>query len=192
MSILDKGYKEPSTANYMKFVEGVNIFRMLSDSIEGWEIWEEIQNEDGSTKRQPLRFRKDDEIPQEKVGFDKFGNSDLKFFWAFVVYNFTDERIQILELTQATIRQGILALIRNKKWGDPRDYNLAVTRIDGEPVKYIVQAEPKEELPKEILDKYKAMNIKLEKLYDGKDPFEKAKSKDEEVDLSDVPDKIPG
>jgi len=168
MNFLPKNYKEPVINNYMKFKEGNNTFRVLSSAITGFEWW--VDDKEGN--RKPVRSKTDDEMPE-----------DAKHFWAFVVYNLNDERIQILEITQVGIRKAITALINNEKWGDPKEYNIVITRTgEGFETEYQVTPEPKEKLDKDILDKYGNMNVNLDALYEGDDPF---KEKDE-VDIDEA------
>jgi hypothetical protein len=66
-----------------------------------------------------------------------------KHFWAFAVWNYADNAVQILEVTQATILGQSSGLISNTDWGDPRGYDISVIRkgqsLDTE---YTVQPSP--------------------------------------------------
>jgi hypothetical protein len=64
-------------------------------------------------------------------------------------------------------------LINDADWGDPREYDLKITRT-GESLetKYTVSPKPKKELPEAAKFEFELMNIKLEKLLTGEDPFE--------------------
>ncbi len=179
MQFLPKNYKEPITSNYMKFADGANPFRVLSSASIGFVWWEDTK--DGG--RKPIRVKTEDEIPSETAMLD-----GIKHFWAFVVWNFNDERVQILEVTQVTIREGIKALVVNAKWGDPKEYNIVVLKKgEGMETKYQVTPEPKEKLDKVILEKYKGMNINLEALFGGEDPFG---VKEDEVDIEEADKEI--
>lgn len=183
---LPQGYKEPNTNKYMKFVDGQNTFRVLSKAIVGNEFWKEIEKEDGTIGRTPIRRRMSEQINNDEIGTKKDGSPDFpKHFWAFVVYNWNDDAIQILEITQSGIRLAIKALVDNSKWGDPKEYNIVVTRIgEGFETKYNVQPEPKEKLDKEIVERYEKMNINLEELFNGGDPF--GRKNEEDIDISEV------
>ena len=180
MTFLPKDEKEPSTSKYMKFEKGENTFRVLSSAITGVEYWKEIINDDGSEVRKPFRLKPGVPVPVGDLGVDENGEVEIpKYFWAFVVYNRNSEKIQILELTQATIRRAVRALVDNPKWGDPKEYDITVTKEgDGYGTKYTVTPNPKEKMEPEIVESYKKMDIKLEVLYDGGDPF---KSDGEEI-----------
>src|SRR3990167_2619164 len=144
---LPDGYKE--TGNYMKLQEGENKFRILSSAIVGWEYW----NEDKDGNRKPIRKHMDEDLIMSEIQEpDK-----VKKFWAFIVWNYKDESIQILELTQNGIKKDLQALINNKKWGSPIDtYDLVVTKTGtGLATKYTTQADPKEPTTKVIKEALK-------------------------------------
>lgn len=168
---LPEGYKEPSQSNYMKFEKGENCFRVLDSAIVGWVWWEDKQ--DGG--RKPIRVRMNERVPS---------GTDCKLFWAFPVWNYRDEKVQILEITQSSIRKTIESYVRNQKWGDPKEYDLVVTKTgEGLETEYAVIAEPKEKLPEDILKAFKETPIDLEALYSGDDPF----SLDRDViDIDDI------
>jgi len=174
MTFLPEGYKEPTTENYMKFQDGENHFRILSSAIVGTEFWKEETNDKGEKVRKPVRRRLDEAITPDEIGVDKYGEPEkMKHFWAFVVYNRDAKRIQILEITQKTIQRAIKSLVNSKKWGDPQNYDIMVERSgEGLETDYVTQGEPPlEPTEKDIVKGYKAMNINLEALFDGDDPF---------------------
>ena len=160
-NFLPSNYKPPvGEGKYYKFEQGSNKFRILSDSIQGWEDWKE---EDG--QRKPIRTKE----KQAPISSDQ----KPKHFWAFVVWDYSDEKIKIMELTQITIQSAILALYKSEDWGDPKNYDITITKT-GEKMetKYNVIATPPKEVKKEIAEKYKNTKINLDKLFDGGDPFE--------------------
>jgi len=167
---LPKGYKIPEKpSNYLNMrEEGSYTFRPMSSPIIGWETWKDTP-EGGRT---PIRKRMDDLFDTADVD-----PSEVKHFWAFIVWNYKSESFQILEITQATIQKAIKALVRNDKWGNPKGkdgYDLVITRegLTMQDTNYSVSPNPKEELDTKIVDAYKENNIKLEALYDGADPFQ--------------------
>jgi hypothetical protein len=187
MSFLPADYKEPKPlGNYMKLEDGENNFRILSSAITGWEYWINDVNDEGKAIRKPVRIK-----PDGQVGMDFADNT--KHFWAFVVYNQDAKRIQILEITQRTIQKAIMALIKNVKWGDPKNYDITIVKSGKDlDTEYTVTPNPKEELDKEILKQYEAMNIELEELYKSGDPFknvskEEPKTDEGEISLEDIP-----
>jgi len=173
-SFLPENYKEPTKSNYMKFEMGSNRFRVLAPATLGNEYWtEEIV--DGVKKTISVRQDKDAAIPMDKVVTDKFGNLAVNFFWAFPVYNFSAEKIQILQIKQKSVRDGMQGFLKNKMWGSviPMEYNFEVVqskKADGK-TEYQVIAEPKEALDKDILAKFKSLNLDMSVWMAGNDPF---------------------
>ena len=122
---LPKDYTAPEVqSNYMTLEEGVNSFRVLSPAIVGYEWWVE----QGAEGRRPVRVRTLDEIPDE-VREATDSRQRAKHFWAFTVYNYKSQTIQILELKQKTVMRAIEAFVKNPKWGDPQGYDLQIEKV---------------------------------------------------------------
>ena len=154
----------------MRFVDGENKFRILGNPIMGWEGWKE--QPDGSNK--PVRKRMDESISVDEVDDE----SRIKHFWAMPVYNYQEEKIQILEITQKGILKSIRALEKSKDWGSPLNYDILVTKSGQKlETEYQVTPIPPKPLSKALLEDYKEMDINLEALFDGDDPFAKSKEK---------------
>lgn len=103
---LPPNYDVPSKrGNYMRFAEGENRFRILGFPIIGWESWEEM----GDGTRKPIRR------PMDKpFSVDEIENpEDIKHFWAMCVWNYQEEKVQILEITQKGIQKSIRALAKD-------------------------------------------------------------------------------
>lgn len=157
---LPDNYEAPRASdNYMKFQEGENKFRILSAPILGWEDW---------LDKKPVRFRFE-EKPTKPIDSTK----PIKHFWAFVVWNYSEKKIQILQITQATLRSKIEALSKDEEWGAPYFYDLKVWK-KGEGVKteYEVNPVPHRTVTKEIIAAYEAKPCNLEALFDSSDPFD--------------------
>ena len=167
---LPKGYKVPEPqSRYMRFEEGENKIRILSETLLGWEYW--VEDDEGN--RKPIRVRTEEELP---ANIAKTGRDKAKHFWAFIVWNYQLEAIQILELTQVGIQRAIEGLYKSKDWGDVSDYDIIVkktkTGTRDMDVEYNVIPTPKKKVAKEIEEALIANPINLEALYEGKDPFE--------------------
>ena len=132
MSFLPEKYNIPdANSGYMKFKQGDNRFRVLSSAIVGWESWI-----DEGGKRKPLRWKMDVRKSVEEIG------DDPKHFWAFVVWNYDAEKVQVLELTQKGIMATIKNLTQDEDWGDPKEYDIVVNR-EGEGLETQYQVTPK-------------------------------------------------
>lgn len=154
-------------SRYMKWEQGANKFRPLSSMITGWEGWRTYP--DGSKK--PVRFRVTDKIPTDAVD----NIDEIKPFYAFPVWNYKHEMVQILQITQKGIQKSIKALARNSDWGSPvgvDGYDITVIREgEGKETEYSVSPSPHKKLDPAVVEEYEAMTINLEALYSGDDPF---------------------
>ena len=187
-TFLPSNYKVPTSGgNYMRLKQDENPFRILSSAITGFEYW----NTDNKPVRSPDPIT---EVPHD-IKKDKDGKpTAIKHFWAFVVWNYADEAVQILEITQKSILKGMKAYIDNKKWGDPKGYDFVVTRTgEGMDTEYSVISEPKSETEEKVIKAYEAKNINLKALYKGEDPFAGGNSKEldetypDSVDADSIP-----
>ena len=163
MGFLPTGYEPPKNGgSYMKLADGKNKFRVLGSAIVGYEWWTEVEG-----KRSPSRSK----TLQEAV---EKGVEPLKHFWAFPVWNYQTEAIEVLELTQKTIMAAITQLVSDDEWGDPKEYDITVTRTGKElDTKYSVTPSPKREIDPVVTVVFQEMKINLDALFVGGDPFRK-------------------
>ena len=159
-------YEVPSSQDkYMKFIQGDNKFRILSSPIIGWEFW--VDGEDG--KRKPLRKPMDKPFTMDEADDPE----KIKHFWAMAVWNYKDEKVQILEITQKGIQKSLRALSVDADWGSPvQKYDITVNKT-GEKLEteYQTRPTPPKKMDEGIIKLYEDMNIVLERLFDGGDPF---------------------
>jgi hypothetical protein len=168
---LPKGYQTPeSERRYMEFAEGQNTFRILSSAIVGYEWWTETEE----ATRRPMRVRTAAEVPEE-VRTAPDVQDRPKHFWAFTVYNYEAQAIQVLEIKQQTIMRAIEALVNNPKWGSPRNFDLTIEKINTGSrdldVEYHVIPEPPSPLDEGIAELADNVPVNLDALYAGSDPF---------------------
>jgi len=165
MTFLPSEAQEPkSKSNYtMPLPEGRTKVRVIGSAIVGYEGW---SNEGG--KKTPIRYKMGE---QPEYGQD---GKEPKYFWAFVVWNYNQERLQIMAVTQKTIRGQIQALIDDEAWGSPLEYDLSITRTGKEmnDTEYQVMPTPKVKLDPTISGQYLANKIDLQVWMSGGDPFE--------------------
>ena len=170
MTFLPNEAKEPqSKSNYTLPYkqEGSFKFRVLDNAVVGFETWK-TEGE----KKIPIRHKTGEEPPFGEDG------KEPKYFWAFPVFNYTQDRIQIMVVTQKTIRNQMQALIDNEVWGNPQSYDITFTRkgLELADTTYTIMPNPHTELKPEILETYKRANLSLEDWFKGLDPFAKKDS----------------
>lgn len=159
MNFLPQDYKAPKMSdNYMKLQDGDNRIRILSRPIIGWEDWRD---------KTPVRFKMENK-PLSPIDPAK----GIKHFWAFIVWNHLEEKIQILEITQATVRYSLEALCKDVDWGSPYEYDIKINKQgEGKDSKYSVNPVPHKPVDPYILKQFKEKPIYLDALFDGADPF---------------------
>jgi hypothetical protein len=158
-SFLPADYEAPkSIGNYLKLQDGETKIRILSLPLLGWEDWED---------KKPVRYKMDN-----KPEFSNDPLKPLKHFWAMIVWNYTDQKIQIFQVTQATIIRELVSLIEDSDWGTPFRYDIKIKKTGKEmQTKYSVTAVPHRAITKDIMDAYAAKPIFLEALFHNADPF---------------------
>lgn len=162
-NFLPDDYEVPAkNVNYFRFEEGENKFRILDTPILGWIWWE--TEDDGS--RKPVRIQMDREVPAA------VNKDEVKHFWAMPVWNYKQEKVQILEVTQKGIQKSIKTLSDDSDWGNPTGYDMVVSKsgqkLDTE---YQVSPKPAKKLDPGISQVYTDLHIDLTALYRGEDPF---------------------
>ncbi len=159
MSFLPNGYEAPKLGNsYMKLVEGENRIRIMSRPVMGWEDW---------LDKKPVRFQMDKK-PMKSYDPKK----SVKHFWSFIVFNYKEEQIQIMHITQGTIRKSIEALCKDKDWGSPYAYDIKIMKSgDGMETEYAVNPVPHKAIDPYIITCFNEKRCNLEALFDNSDPF---------------------
>jgi hypothetical protein len=167
MSFLPTGYTRiPTNSDYMKFKDGENTFRVLSSAVIGYEYW--------NTQNKPVRSRERwDSIPDD-IRLEKDGKPKINHFWAFVVWNYEESRVQLLEVTQKSVQSQMKAYVDNARWGDPKMYDITVTKSGAMfDTEYQTVANPPiAPADQKILDAYAKKPVNLNALFDTDgDPF---------------------
>lgn len=162
-AFLPENYKVPSSNdNYMKFQDGENKFRILSAPVIGWVDWDD--------NKKVYRTKTREEQPE--VSRSSKAEAKISHFWAMSVWNYSEKRIQILEIKQSTIQKGIKVLVQDEDWGKPYTYDILVTRSkENGKTSYTVSPKPKKDLTDEVLKAQAEKRINLEALFTGADPF---------------------
>lgn len=155
---LPEGYEQPQTGgNFMKLQDGENKLRILSKPIVGWVDWKD---------KQAYRF------PMKQKPEKPLGKDPIKHFWAFIVWNYNAQSIQILEITQQTIQTAIGNLSKDEDWGAPFDYDLKIIKKGKDlQTEYTVTPSPKKPVPDEIQKAGLDKPCYLEAMFSGADPW---------------------
>jgi len=145
----------------MKIQQGENKIRILTQPILGWEEW--------TNDKKPIRYEYGD-----KPKKDLNPKQPAKHFLSFIVWNYADEEIQLLHVTQAGIRKGLETLCEDSDWGAPFFYDIKIFK-EGEEQKtrYTVNPLPHKSVAEHIIQAFKEKPCYLEALFLNKDPFSK-------------------
>jgi hypothetical protein len=168
MAFLPLDYEAPQGGNYMKLQTGENRFRVLGEAIVGNVFW--IVNHEGG--RKPIRRRMNEVIHDDELETRDGKRERVKHFWAFPVWNVKAEQVQILEITQSTIQSAILALHDSPDWGDPKGYDLIVTKSgSGMDTEYNTMPGRACDISADVMRAYMDAGINMDALFSGGDPF---------------------
>ncbi len=159
MTFLPEHEKQPE-GNYFKLQDGENTFRVLSSAITGYQYW--------NNDKKPIRLKEQPQGLPEDIRVENGKPGAVKYFWAFAVYSYRAQKVQILEVTQASIQNAIRSLVANTKWGDPKGYDISITRTGmGMDTEYSIMPNPHTPFEASL------PLPNLEALYSGEDPFAK-------------------
>jgi hypothetical protein len=175
-NFLPEGYdKIPSTGRYMKLADGKNTFRVLSSAITGWEYWNDMGK--------PVRLKERPSGRPLDIRTESDGRENIKHFWAFVVWNYAEKMVQILEITHKQIMAGIKNLVDDENWGNPKSYDIMISRNgSGFDTEYVTQAIPPKPLDPKIVAEYEQNPANLSALFGGGDPFATKPAAEEAID----------
>jgi len=154
-----------SSGQFAKIQDGANRFRFLSDVVIGWEGWKD---------KKPFRHEGAVcKIKPEQVDLNQNGKPNINYFWAMVVWNYAEKRVQVLELTQKTIMSPLYDMEQNADWGDLKNYDIEINKKkEGDKTSYTVLGIPPKPLSEEIQTAYAETEVKLEKLFEGEYPMQ--------------------
>lgn len=154
-----------SSSQFMKFQDGLNRFRVLSDIVFGWEGWK---------NNKPFRHEGDVcQIKPEQVDLNQNGKPNINYFWALVVWNYKEKKIQVLEITQKTIMSVLYEYEQKEEYGDLKGYDVEITKKKeaGDKTTYTTIALPPKPLAKEIEEAYIDTDVDLKKIFEGEYPM---------------------
>lgn len=158
-TFLPQDYETPQGGgSYMKLQQGENKIRILSKPIIGWIDWD---------NNKPLRFGMKNK-PEKPINPTKA----IRHFWAILVFDYADNGVKILEITQQTIQSAISNLSKDNDWGNPGEYDIKIVKKgQDKQTEYVVTPSPKKPLTEEQKQAAKDKPVNLDNLFKGTDPF---------------------
>lgn len=156
---LPQEYEVPQTpSNYFKLQKGNNRLRIVSPIKVGWEHWI-----DEGEKRKPIRSR------------TPLGKEKEKHFWVFCAYDYADENVKVLEITQKGIQEFMRNVMKLPNKALASRYDFYITKSwEGLDTSYTVtNSDNDTELPEQIVKAIEvAKGIDLEAFLDWKENAE--------------------
>jgi len=151
--------------NISKLAEGEHRFRIVQPAIGGWVEWENSK---------PFRYH-----PDNKPKYPKNADQPLRPFWALHVWDYAQQGLYAMEITQKSILGSLESLGESDEWGHITtfDFKLKKTKTnkttkEGKPVyDYSVIPLPHNPFSSEIKEAISKTKVRLEALYEGKDPW---------------------
>lgn len=163
----DYKLKESNGWNYFKVTEESQSFRILTSPI----IWREYFKEESDWKVKPVRQKAEfNGIPADSKEWNK-----PKEFWAFVIRNHNLKKVQIMEITQQSIKKELIKYAKDSDWGDPKTYDITIYKTGkGKETRYSLTASPKSkfaDVDEENAAIEEAKKVALDAIWTGDDPF---------------------
>ena len=178
---LPKDTKIPtSSGQFAKLQDGKNKFRILSDIVIGFEGWKD---------KKPFRHEGDVcLIKDNQVDLNQNGKPAINYFWAMAVWNYQENKVQVLQLIQKTIMAPLYDMEQNEDWGDLKNYDIEINRKkEGDKVTYTVLGIPPKPLSEDIQKAYQESKLDLSKLFAGEYPMPIVEDEKQISDTEDVP-----
>lgn len=162
MSCLPQGYEHLKTekkyTKLSKFKEGDTKIRIVQAPIGGWLDWKE---------NKPYRYRPD---RKPKHSFDP--EKPLQSFWSLYIWDYEKEDLFILDLSQSAVIKALVSFAKDEEWGDFMQYDIKIKKQGtGKETKYQVMPLPHKPLNDQIKSALECSPVRLEALYEGKDPW---------------------
>jgi hypothetical protein len=141
-----------------KLSDGEHKFRIVSRPIAGWIDW--LDNK-------PYRYR-----PDAKPGHSFDPSKKIKSFWVLHVWDYTQEGLYVMEITQIGVIKALENYALNEDWGDLTSFDFKIKKEgSGMDTEYTVIPVPHKPISDKIKKAIASTKIRLEALYEGKDPW---------------------
>jgi hypothetical protein len=155
-------------------------FRVMTDFISGNVVWSDPA--EGEEKGKPYRAPEGVEIPEDKVGTNRFGGgkNPIRQFIAAVVWNYDSGQFEIFETDKQSIISELWKYDQDEDYGSASSYDVKITKTgSGKTTRYEVKVSPPKDITKDILEAYNDVGINLKALLKNEDPFDSSALVDE-------------
>lgn len=154
----DKIKDEKPYLKLSKLPQGEYRFRIVQRPIAGWIDW--LDNK-------PHRFR-----PESKPASSFDPEKKIRSFWVLHVWDYAQEGLYVMEITQIGIIKALENYALNEDWGDLTSFDFKIKKEGtGMDTEYTVIPVPHKAMSPTIKNAVSSTKIRLEALYEGKDPW---------------------
>lgn len=180
INFFEQGHEIPDKRNqFMKFVQGKNRIRFISNPVSGFVFFGKVKRDDGTESVKPYRRRESEgefsleEMINRDVRMKPDGEIEgQKYFVMGLVYNYQKEKLQVLEITQKSILKALKSYVESEEYGHPSGYDLTIEKKgDGLNTEYTVVVSPPKPLSAEIENLIGETSCDLQKIFDGEYPL---------------------
>ena len=157
----DSPIAQSGDSMFFKPQKGDNKLRVLTNAKVGWEGW---------YNKKPVRF-----LPDYKITPDEFTTLDTddynpdrkkwKQFACCLIWDYKDSAVKVWTFNQKSIMDEMLRLAQDADWGPLTNYDVKLTREEGDIVRYFMTPLPSKELSQEQLDAITKFTFKPEDIF---------------------------
>ncbi len=121
-AFIPEGYELPKGDGYfLELKDGENRLRILTAPVFGWQAcidgeWQFVEGRENPFTSDTIDIS------------EKYGTPQLAHFWAVIVWNADEQKVQLWKITQRGVLSGLYSMYSQKEWGDPRNYGIVVTK----------------------------------------------------------------
>lgn len=157
-----------ASQGFFKPLAGQTEILILGPAVTGYQYWQE--GDAGVVRSrtvfdEPLPNVRKREVEDKKTGVKSMVDEKQQFYWALPVYNFATKTCELWQITQKGVREALLGLQNNAKWGDPTGkYSITIDKSgQGLLTEYKLTPNPIDDAQKveiaAIMGKFKGMDI---------------------------------
>lgn len=189
ISPFSANYKQPQPqTNYLKFKEeGSYLFRILTPKEKVLIYWIDFfQTPDGKFSKKVFPYQENGQKPLE-------ASEESKLVWVFSILNKDLNKIQIWEVSQRTIQNFLLSIVKGKIKNDYTKFDIQITKIGQKlETEYSIISGDTESLTQEEKDLIASTPVNLQAMEKSEDPFltispyNKEETFHEDIDLPNI------